>query len=362
VNIVALDGVVRPYAWGSTTAIQELLDLPVDGTPAAELWFGAHPDDPSHVPVQGRSLDELIAADPVAALGAEVAERFGGKLPFLLKILAARTPLSLQVHPDLDQARAGYEAEESAGVPRDARERNYHDPNHKPELLCALTEFEALCGFRPVAQTVGLLDELALPELDFLRAALDTPDPLRAALQAVTERAAADGPLRPAHLAAQHFPGDAGILVTLLLNHVRLAPGDAIFLGPGNVHSYLAGTGVEIMANSDNVLRCGLTPKHVDAAEVLAITDFAELAEPRWCADADGTFTVPVPDFRLTGLEVAEPGGLPGRGPRIVLCTAGSVSVGDVQLAAGRAAFVPAAGDRVDLTGEGSVFIGGVGQ
>src|SRR4051812_48651939 len=156
-NVVALDGVIRPYAWGSTTAIQNLLGVPADGEPAAELWFGAHPDDPSHVPVHGRALDEVIAADPVAALGADVAARFDGRLPFLIKVLAASSPLSLQVHPNREQARAGFAAEQSSG----ARERNYRDPNHKPELLCALTDFEALCGFRPVRQTLEVLDELA---------------------------------------------------------------------------------------------------------------------------------------------------------------------------------------------------------
>jgi mannose-6-phosphate isomerase len=371
-KVVALDGVIRRYAWGSTSVIQNLLGLPVDGTPAAELWFGAHPDDPSPVPVHGSSLDEVIDADPVAALGADVVAQFGGRLPFLMKLLAANTPLSLQVHPDLEQARAGFAAENAAGVPPDARERNYHDPNHKPELLCALTEFEALCGFRPVPETLALLHELALPELDFLRSALTGPDPLRAAftalltqaerdaaVEAVSGRATPDGPLRPAYLAAQHFPGDVGIVIALLLNYVRLTPGEAIYLGAGNVHSYLSGTGVEIMANSDNVLRCGLTPKHVAVSEVLAITDFRDLAEPRVSADAGG-FRVPVPDFRLGLVDVSGPVSISQFGPRIVLCSAGSVSVADVSLTPGRAAFVPAALGSVDVTGAGRIFVGAV--
>jgi mannose-6-phosphate isomerase len=373
-NVVALDGVIRPYAWGSTSAIQALLGLPVDGTPAAELWFGAHSDDPSPVPVHRSSLDDLIAADPVAALGPDVVARFGGQLPFLLKILAAGTPLSLQVHPDLDQARTGFAAEEAAGVPADARERNYRDPNHKPELLCALTEFEALCGFRPVPQTLAVLDRLRLPELDFLGSALRGADPLRtaftalltgaergAAIEAVSERATPDGSLRPAYLAAQYFPGDAGILVVLLLNYVRLRPGEAIYLGAGNVHSYLSGTGVEIMANSDNVVRCGLTPKHVAVSEVLAITDFRELDEPRVSADG-GEFRVPVPDFRLSLVDVAGAVSVSQAGPRIVLCTAGSVSVANVSLSPGRAAFVPATLRSVAVTGRGRIFVGAVGE
>jgi mannose-6-phosphate isomerase len=372
-KVVALDGVIRRYAWGSTSVIQDLLGLSVDGTPAAELWFGAHPDDPSPVPVHGSSLGDVIAADPVAALGADVVAQFAGRLPFLMKLLAASSPLSLQVHPDLEQARAGFAAENAAGVPPDARERNFHDPNHKPELLCALSEFEALCGFRPVSETLALLDELALPEIAFLRSALTGPDPLRAAftalltqtkqdaaIEAVSARATPDGPLRPAYLAAQHFPGDVGIVVTLLLNYVRLAPGEAIYLGAGNVHSYLAGAGVEIMANSDNVLRCGLTPKHVAAAEVLAITDFRELAEPRVRAEA-GLFRVPVPDFRLGLVDVSELVAVSQPGPRIVLCTAGSVAVADISLTPGRAAFIPAASGTVLITGAGRIFVGAVG-
>jgi mannose-6-phosphate isomerase len=372
-NVIALDGVIRPYAWGSTSAIQNLLGLPVDGSPAAELWFGAHPDDPSPVPVHGAALDEVIAADPAAALGPDVVAQFGAHLPYLLKVLAAGTPLSLQVHPDLEQARAGFAAEEAAGVPPDAPERNYHDPNHKPELLCALTEFEALCGFRPLPQTLAVLDELGLPELAFLGSALRGADPLRsvvtalltgaehgAAIDAVSRRATADGPLRPAYLAAQHFPGDVGILVTLLLNHVRVAPGEAIYLGAGNVHSYLSGTGVEIMASSDNVLRCGLTRKHVAVSEVLAITDFRELAEARVRAEA-GEFRVPVPDFRLGLVEVSGAVSIAQAGPRIVLCTVGAVSVADVPLTPGHAAFVPATAASVEVTGAGQIFVGAVG-
>jgi mannose-6-phosphate isomerase len=168
-----------------------------------------------------------------------------------------------------------------------------------------------------------------------------------------------DGPWRAVRLAAEDFPGDAGVLVALLLNHVRLAPGEAIYLGAGNVHAYVRGTGVEIMANSDNVLRCGLTPKHVDVDELLKITDFTELAEPRW-HPVGGTFDVPVPDFRLARLEVDEPIGLPDPGPAIVLCTSGEVTLAGLGLAPGRAAFVPA-GVPATLAGTGVAFVAGAG-
>jgi len=367
-----IEGVLRRYEWGSRTAIPELLGVEPDGRPAAELWFGAHPDDPS--PAGDVALDDLIAADPAGTLGRVVADRFGPHLPFLLKILAAETALSIQVHPTLEQARAGFAAEDAAGVDLTAPQRNYHDPNHKPELLSALTPFEALCGFRPVLATRTLLADLAVPELEYLADALGGDDPLRAgfvaaltlddpgpAVAAVSERVAGveDERVRGVQLAAADFPGDVGVLVALLLNYVRLAPGEAIFLGAGNVHAYLRGAGVEIMANSDNVLRCGLTPKHVDVPELLKTTAFTELAEPRWPA-IGGTFAVPVPDFRLTRLEVEEPTGLDDPGPLVVLCTEGDLRVAEVPLTPGRAAFVPA-GTATTLAGRGTAFVAGVG-
>ncbi|GAB2488016.1 mannose-6-phosphate isomerase, class I [Jatrophihabitans fulvus] len=376
--IVALDGVVRHYAWGSTTAVPELLGTRPDGRPVAELWFGAHPDDPSPAIgdelAAGARLDTLVDADPARMLGAAVLSRFGPRLPFLLKILAADTALSIQVHPTLDQAVAGYAAEDAAGVPRGAPERNYRDPNHKPELLCALTGFEALCGFRPVERTRALVSRLAVPELSFLEPLLTGPDPLRAAFEAVlthddtaalSEALAAavgereiDDPLRGVALAAADFPGDVGVVLALLLNHVVLAPGEAIYLGAGNVHAYLRGTGVEIMANSDNVLRCGLTPKHVDVPELLAVTDFSALLDPR-LPSVDGAFDVAVRDFRLTRLHLDGRVTLEERGPLIVLCVEGDARVGDVALTPGRAAFMSADNPSAVLDGHGLVFVAG---
>jgi mannose-6-phosphate isomerase len=374
-NPVLLDGVVRRYDWGSRSAIPAMLGIEPDGRPAAELWFGAHPDDPSAVLEHGVALDALIEADPVAALGGAVVDRFGARLPFLLKVLAADTALSIQVHPDLDQARAGYAREDALGIDRNAPDRNYRDANHKPELLCALTRFDALCGFRPVAATLALLAELAVPELAFLAEHLRGPDPLRAAftavlthpdpepvVAAVAARAAGaeDGPLYAARIAAEDFPGDVGAVLALLLNHVRLEPGTAIFLGAGNVHAYLRGTGVEIMASSDNVLRCGLTPKHVDVEEVLRVADFSELANPR-AAAIGGRFEVPVSDFALTRLEVDEPTALHDPGPSIVLCTEGELAVGPLALTSGRAAFI-AAETPTRITGRGLAFVASVGD
>jgi mannose-6-phosphate isomerase len=374
VTVVAVDGVPRHYEWGSRTAIPELLGVEPDGRPTAELWFGAHPHDPSPVRGHGGSLAELLATDPDRMLGAATAARFDGRLPFLLKVLAADQALSIQVHPTRDQAREGYAREDAAGIPEDAAERNYKDRNHKPELLCALTPFDALCGFRPVEATLALLDELAVPELAFLADLLPGSDGLRAAFTALFDRPdivsivaavaarvadASDGPLYATRLAAQDAPGDVGVVVTLLLNYVRLAPGEAIYLGAGNVHAYLRGMGVEIMANSDNVLRCGLTPKHIDVPELLRITEFTALADPIW-PSVGGRFEVPVPDFALSHLDIDHVTGLHDNGPSIVLCTSGSVSVADVPLRPGRAAFVPA-GEAAAIAGSGEVFVAGVG-
>jgi mannose-6-phosphate isomerase len=361
-RVFPIEGVIRRYDWGSHTAIQEILGQAVDGRPAAELWFGAHAGDPS--PAAGSTLDRLVTDDPVGLLGEDTVAAFGARLPFLLKVLAAETALSIQVHPTLEQARAGFAAEQSS----DAPVRNYTDPNHKPELFCALRPAEVLCGFRPVGETLAVVDDI--PELALVADELRRPDGLRRAFTAllthddpaplaaaVAARATEDGPLRPAWLAAQHFPGDIGVVVTLLLNYVRLDAGQAVYLGAGNVHAYLRGVGVEIMANSDNVLRCGLTSKHIDVPELLKITDFSELREPRW-AECDSTFRVPVPDFALRivhGQARLEPGT-----PRIVLCTSGSVTVDGIRLAPGHAAFV-CAGHAAIVHADGVAFVATTG-
>jgi len=374
-TVYALDGVIRPYAWGSRTEIPALLGIAPTGVPAAELWYGAHPGDPSRV--GDSTLDKLIAVEPERLLGSSVVETLGPQLPFILKVLAADTALSIQVHPNLAQARAGYAAEDARGLPRDAPQRNYKDANHKPELLCALTEFRALCGFRPVETTLRLLDVLELAWLrdvlagDGLRAAftalvsLDEPAPMVEAVVARLPRLAGTewAPLGDALTrVARDFPGDIGIAEALLLNFVRLVPGEAIFLAAGNVHSYLSGMGVEIMANSDNVLRCGFTQKHVDVAELLRITDFTELAEPRWPA-VDGAFHVPVPDFTLSVVDGAAR--LADPVPRIVLPIEAPVRIeaerAVVELDRGRAAFVAADEAAVNVRGTGRIFVASTG-
>ncbi len=287
-----LDNPVQPYPWGSTTVLPDLLGVPATGEPQAELWVGAHPAAPSRVELDGKpvSLAELIAGDPEATLGPGVRRRFGPRLPYLLKVLAVERPLSIQAHPTAAQAQAGYEAEEAAGVPRDAPHRSYRDRSPKPEMVVALTEFEALLGFRDPARTADLIDSLAVSALGDAAALLryDGTD----GLQALVRRWLLLPPDGAAHLArsvaeaaraargelprlvarlAELYPGDRGILLALLLRHERLAPGEAAFTPAGMPHAYLHGVAVEVQASSDNTLRAGLTGKHVDTDGLLRI-------------------------------------------------------------------------------------------
>ncbi|MFF8608693.1 mannose-6-phosphate isomerase, class I [Streptomyces sp. NPDC015346] len=370
---------VRPYAWGSTTAIPELLGTTPTGEPQAEMWMGAHPGAPS-VTERG-PLNEVIDADPVRELGAPAVEKFGPHLPFLLKLLAAGAPLSLQVHPDLAQAKAGFAAEEAAGVPFDAPHRNYKDANHKPELICALTPFEGLCGFRDPVEAADVLDALGVdslkPYVDLLHAhpeeaalrevltALLTADHEEMA-HTVAEATAAATRLGGAHAPyaaiAHHYPSDPGVIAAMLLNHVRLQPGEALFLGAGVPHAYLDGLGVEIMANSDNVLRCGLTPKHVDVPELLRIVRFEPtdpgVLRPEASPSGEEVYDTPTDEFRLSRF-VRAPGAAPtdvtAPTPQILLAVAGRPKAGEVTLGPGESVFVPA-GEKAELSGTGTVF------
>ncbi|MFD9035353.1 mannose-6-phosphate isomerase, class I [Streptomyces sp. NPDC059567] len=370
---------VRPYAWGSTTAIPELLGTTPSGEPQAEMWMGAHPGAPSRT--ERGPLNEVIDADPVRELGAPAVGKFGPHLPFLFKVLAAGAPLSLQVHPDLDQAKAGFAAEQAAGVPIDAPHRNYKDANHKPELICALTPFNGLCGFRDPIEAAETIDALGVdslkPYVDLLHAhpeeaalrevmtALLTADHDEMA-HTVAEAAAAATRLGGAHAPyatlAHHFPGDAGVIAAMLLNPVQLQPGEALFLGAGVPHAYLDGLGVEIMANSDNVLRCGLTPKHVDVPELLRVVRFEPndpaVLRPEASPTGEEVYDTPIDEFRLSRFvraEGAAPTDITVGTPQILLAVAGRPKAGEVTLAPGESVFVPA-GETTELSGTGTVF------
>lgn len=386
-----LANTVRPYAWGSVTTIPELLGVEATGEPQAELWMGAHPSAPSRVDRGDgpRALNELIEADPHGELGAGTVAKFGPALPFLFKVLAAGRPLSIQAHPTLDQARAGFADEQNRGIPLDSPGRNYKDANHKPELICALDEFEGLCGFRPAAEAATLLASLDVPELaplvellrgkpepEAIRAVMatilsmprETAAAAVAATAAAVERAAATdnptGQFAGYAYAAREFPGDIGLLIGLLLNHLRLEPGEALYLGAGLPHAYLRGSGVELMANSDNVLRCGLTPKHVDVAELLRVVDFRtgrpEVLRPTADANGEELYPVPIDEFRLSRFALdGTTRVLDGAAPQILLCTEGAAELtaadGTVlTLARGESAFLPATGTDTTLAGTGT--------
>ena len=377
---------VRHYPWGSRTVIPELLGQPTPADrPHAELWMGAHPSEPS-VLDDGRPLDKAIAEDPGALLGPAVVERFGPRLPFLLKVLAADTPLSLQAHPTIAQAEAGFAAEEAAGVPIDDPTRTFKDPFHKPELLLALTTFEALCGFRPVEESLHCLAKLQVPEVRPTLAALARGG-LRAAIpqllaldadrreELVGAVAASAGRFVAAHdpefintyrwaaTLAETYPGDPGVVISLMCNHLKLAPGEAVYLPAGNLHAYLSGAGIEVMAGSDNVLRGGLTGKHVDLAALIEVLDFSDGKIPVLhpvLGPGGLRYPVPVEDFDLTRCQLDEASGtLTTRGPQVLLCTEGRVRLTaadrEVVLEKGRSAFVPA-GASVSACGPGVLY------
>ncbi|SFT49673.1 mannose-6-phosphate isomerase, type 1 [Actinopolyspora lacussalsi subsp. righensis] len=368
-----LRNAVRPYAWGSRTAIAELLGRPVPAPhPEAELWMGAHPGDSSRLLCQDGSeisLVRLLDAEPSHQLGRACTDIWGNRLPYLMKVLAADEPLSLQAHPSAEQAADGFAREEADGVPRGAADRNYPDPTAKPELICALTEFHALAGFRAAETTVRLLHQLDVPSLrahtrlladqpdrDGLRALFTTwitlpedtlralmPDLLRACAEHVRSGGEFTEECRTVLELGEDYPNDAGVLASLLLNRIVLRPGEAIYLAPGNLHAYLRGTGVEILANSDNILRCGLTPKHVDVAELLRVLDF-ENGELRILNGErrDTNLTVyrtEADEFELSRVEWqrGDRSGvlLDSAGPQILLCTEGGVRLSPYAAGAG---------------------------
>lgn len=431
---VRIGNTPRDYAWGSTTAISELLGTPASGAPEAELWLGAHPASPSRVlsPTEtggASNLVEWIGADPAKALGAASPGRPDEepRLPFLLKVLAAAGPLSLQAHPSPEQARAGFARENEAGVPLDSPNRNYKDAFHKPELIYALSErFEALCGFRQPGESAELFRVLAgaadaggerlaafgerlavgatsvaearrvlRESVEWLLGAAADVGPFVAAVVAAARRALGGGggarerELGTVLALADAYPGDPGIVLSLLLNRVSLRRGEALYLPAGNIHAYLEGLGVELMAASDNVLRGGLTPKHIDVPELLHVLDFTPLPAPYLAPTPAGfgvqEFRPPVADFALWHVALgadadadadaradANPDGdagagsggqgrIPLPGPAIAICVHGELRLqgarGDVTLRRGDSAYVTPEEQALAITGSGSLFV-----
>ncbi len=387
--MLRLSGVTQPYDWGTTDEIPRLLGVESTGEPCAEYWLGAHPRGDARINGEG-TLSGLVANDP-SVLGEACTDTFGERLPFLFKVLSAAKPLSLQVHPTRAQAEEGYARETLMGIPLDAPHRNYRDDWPKPELLVALTPFDALVGFRDPQMTASLfealgvdgelssvigplrertavaaaqevfLDVLSLGErrhlVDLVLAAavrnLDAPEELGRFAQTAVE-------------IDEHFPGDPSILAALLLNRVRLEPGEAIAMRPGTMHAHLRGTGVELMANSDNVLRGGLTRKHIDVDELLRVVDFtASSSETLLPQGSDGVYVYPstAQEFELWMLEpVADhPLDLPrSDAGRICFVTRGSFELATDHevstLEKGEALFVPAH-EPITVTGSGKMFM-----
>ncbi|MGW8565886.1 mannose-6-phosphate isomerase, class I [Isoptericola sp. NPDC055881] len=393
-ELYPLENTVQHYDWGSRTRLAELLGTVPGDAPDAELWLGAHPSAPSRVAGPGGTLLELVRSAPDAMLGRRVADEYGPRLPYLLKVLAADRALSLQVHPKPHAARAGYNRENRQGLAPGDPCRSFHDDQHKPEMVVALTEFEGLAGFRAPRAVLDLLDGLdgvlvadvrallaadrspggvraAFTRLVAARRDPGTPEDVATTVAAVAARLAAGSPSSRAdatvlQLAAEH-PGDPGSLASLLLNRVTLDPGQGLFLPAGEVHAYLSGLGVEVMASSDNVLRAGLTTKRVDEEALLECASFVPRPpQPPRTRAAGGrgqvsTYRAPVREFALTLADVdpAEDVELPAEGPRIVLCLSGDLTVtaahgaAPASLGRGASVFVPHDAGALRLSGSG---------
>ena len=386
-----IEGRAQHYAWGSTTDIPQLLGMPATDQPYAEHWFGAHESAPSLV--DGQPLDQQLAADP-GLLGEASRSRFGPRLPYLVKFLAAAHPLSIQAHPDRAQAKAGYAAEEAALVPIGSPERTYRDPWPKPECVIALTTFHGLGGFREPGQTVRLFEALGVARqlnpvisplsqrrgsaavaeafFDVLSLEGERLDLVDLVVQAAQAHADDPGEVglfaRTAIEIDEQFPHDRGTLAALLLNRFTLEPGQGMFLPPGSMHAYLRGFALEVMANSDNVLRGGLTSKHIDIDGLLTVVDFSphplqpivpvpfETGVRRYPTQAD--------EFAVWTLGPAADTTLPGGGARILVVAQGTATLSNetssLTLTAGQAAFVPAT-EQPAVMVAGTAYLAGHG-
>ncbi len=387
---------VMPYAWGSKTFIAELLGKRVDDLqPQAELWMGAHPAASSQIQngVILADLNYIIAEDPNDFLGSRIAHAYHDHLPFMLKVLAAEQPLSLQVHPDSEKAKEGFTRENKLGIPLTAPIRNYKDSFHKPELLVALTEFHALCGFRDYSELTHLLKKylhkIHMAEIDcfidnptdsnlkemfgfLLRAKAETKTEL---LENFMQHVHSEMPADPQEQLVNEwsaqlyklYPNDVGVLAPLLMNIVVLKPGQGIYLESGILHSYLKGAGMEIMANSDNVLRGGLTPKHVDPDELLRVLNWSgHKADPLRAKKLSATeyvFQTPALEFVLSRIRHSTNKRTelqPSQSPEILFCYEGGFEVENcsqiLSLDKGQSLFVPYEVEGYAVQGKGLIF------
>jgi mannose-6-phosphate isomerase len=393
-TIKLLKNTVQNYAWGSPTAIPELLgEQNPSHEPRAELWMGAHLKAPSLVNYDGQwmSLAELITKFPQEILGNDVALAFGNKLPYLFKVLAAAKPLSIQAHPNLNQAKKGFKRETDRGIAMDAPNRNYKDDNHKPECICALSPFWAMYGFRNIPDILTLMGKNCpvglAAELDSLKRHPDSRGLKRFFTDLMTmdsrrQKRVVDEAVQNAHQYSDEdvafywmtrlsngYPTDIGILAPLLLNLIELGPGEALFLPAGELHAYLEGVGMEVMANSDNVLRGGLTPKHIDVPELLKVLHFKPRPvnilkavkknknERVYASEADEFVLSVVSTSAGSPYQSSE-----SRSVEIMLCTEGTAYLKDegtqeiINIKKGESAIIPAAVIGYSITGDALIY------
>jgi mannose-6-phosphate isomerase len=393
-KICILKNPTQEYAWGSKTVIQALLgQAESKDKPIAELWMGDHPKAASNALIEGewQSLDEVIKRSPESILGKDAAKRFSNRLPFLFKVLAVDSPLSIQVHPNLEQARAGFARENSLKIPLNAPNRNYKDENHKPEILCALTPFQGLKGFRKIEEILALMEKIAssslseeldrlkmeantiglkgffttLMRMDRPRQSLVVSEAVRLAEKLANEDQAFYWMVE----LNKAYPGDIGVFSPVILNLVQLEPGEAIYLPAGELHAYLCGVGVELMANSDNVLRGGLTSKHIDVIELLKIVNFktgpVKIIKPEKHGMIERTYPTPAEEFLLSKLSVDEGGVFTSpqdRSVEILICLKGKADVKDLgnsellRLDKGKSIIVPAAVSQYQIEGNTTFY------
>ena len=393
-RIRLLKNTVQEYDWGSRTAIAGLLGEPSPSRkPQAELWMGAHPKAPSLVERDGGwlSLITLIEENPAEILGESVAEKFDNQLPYLFKVLAASRPLSIQAHPTREQARAGFQRENEAEIPLNASHRNYRDDMHKPEIICAVTPFWALNGFRHMDEIVFNMNRCCpngmKSEINGLR---NQPDPhglklffesmmtmaaerkesvIKEAVTSARNGSEEDALLKWILSLHQEYPSDIGVLSPLYLNLVCLSPGEAMFLPAGQLHAYLEGMGMELMASSDNVLRGGLTPKHVDVPELLKTLRFegkaVKILLPEQQTEGEKTYTSQAQEFVLSVLSVKEGSSFTSRNQRsadILICTEGKATIinlgsnESLSVKKGESIIIPAAVKRYAVEGRATLY------
>ncbi|CAB1080123.1 Mannose-6-phosphate isomerase (EC [Olavius algarvensis Delta 1 endosymbiont] len=392
-KIELLQNTIQYYAWGSPDAIPELLNIENhSGQPWAELWMGAHSKAPSHLNHEGQrlSLADLIQTFPHEILGRQTAARFHNELPYLFKVLAAAKPLSIQAHPDLAQAQEGFAKENRLKIPLDAPIRNYKDANHKPECICALSRFYALYGFRAIpdilksmsaACPAGLKDELTQLKNNPTSLGIKKFYSGLLAMNPARQKRIVDEALQNSEriddqnavfwikrLAAE-YPSDVSIVSPILLNLICLEPGQALYLPAGELHAYLEGLGIELMANSDNVLRGGLTAKHIDLPELLKVANFeprpVELLKTKKLGPNENLYVTPANEFVLSSISLSRPNPYQSptsRSVEILMCTSGAAALHDIgagtdlAIKQGDSVLIPAAVKGYRINGDAVLY------